>query len=195
MSGAAKNCYFLSYTPDVHAHLPFFPVTITMDSKTGDRKGYNLSEKRSELPDTFLQTVCSELYVELLNTTRPEQGEQGEEGLAEKKQAANHAAFKIIFADECETFKGMRLEVYVSFEDESESGSIDGRQVIFQWGDLIARRSRSSDPSSKSLWTCSLPIDRSWTVGAVIELLFETKASRFQFVCINNKYFGCRDWM
>ncbi|KID95816.1 hypothetical protein MAJ_08212, partial [Metarhizium majus ARSEF 297] len=165
-----------------------------MDPQTGERKGYNLSVKPSEVPDTFLQTVCSELYVELLNTTRPEQGEH-EEGLAEKKQAANHAAFKIIFADGYETSKGMRLEIYLSNEYESESGSIDGRQVIFEWGDLIARPFPSSGHSSKSLWTGSLPIDRSWTVGAVIRLLLETKASRFQFVCINNKYFGCRDWI
>ncbi|QLI68475.1 uncharacterized protein G6M90_00g030260 [Metarhizium brunneum] len=111
VSGAAKNCYFLSYTPDVHAHLPFFPVTLSMDSQTGDRISFNLSEDRNALPQSLLQTVCSKLYVELLKTTTPEQGQHGEEGIAEKKQAANHAVFKIIFADKCGTYEGMRLEV------------------------------------------------------------------------------------
>lgn len=165
-----------------------------MDPQTGHRKGYNLSENRKALPQSFLQTVCSKLYVELLKTTTPEQGQHGEEGIAEKKQAANHAVFKIIFADKCETYEGMRLEVYVNFKYQSEGESIDGRQVIFQCGDFIASPSLSSNPSSKSLWTCSLPI-HPWKVGDVLMLLFDHAASEFQFVCIDNKYFGCRDWM
>lgn len=166
-----------------------------MDPQTGDRKGYNLSENFEEFPDEFLDTVCFGLFVELLNTTRPAQGQQDQQALAEKKQAANHAVFKIIFADECETYKGMRLEVYVSMEYASEEESIDGRQAIFLCGDIIAKPSPSSGPSSKSLWTCSLPINRNWEVRRVLKLLSDTKASEFQFVSIDNKYFGCRDWM
>ncbi|KFG86095.1 hypothetical protein MANI_114246 [Metarhizium anisopliae] len=165
-----------------------------MDSQTGDRISYNLSEDRNALPQSLLNTVCSKLYVELLKTTTPEQGQHGEEDIAEKKQAANHAVFKIIFADKWGNYEGMRLEVHVCLEYQSEEESIDGRQVIFQYGEFIASPSLSSNPSSNSLWTCSLPI-HPCNVGDILKLLFHYDASEFQFVCIDNKYFGCRDWM
>ncbi|KAG8411868.1 hypothetical protein J3458_015163 [Metarhizium acridum] len=153
-------------------------------------QGYNLTENPFVLPQKFLEgTVCSKLWVEFLRTTT------GGEPIEEKKQAANHAVFKIVFADAYNEYGGMRLEMAVDNNYKSKSDSVDGQLVKFQSGFLRVNPTSNSGPSSKTLSTSSLPIEPNWTVGRVIGLLLQYRASRFDFVILDNQYFGCRDFV
>ncbi|KID84898.1 hypothetical protein MGU_07865 [Metarhizium guizhouense ARSEF 977] len=157
---------------------------------THSEDGYNLTQNPFALPQRFMQVViCSQLYVEFLKTT------SGGEPIEEKKKAANHAVFKIVFAEKYDGYEGIRIDMTPNDYYKSGPDSIDGSPVKYQPGFLRVNAAKQTRPSTMSLCTCRLSIEPNWTVGRVIRLLLDYRASLFDFVDINYGYFGCRDFV
>lgn len=151
--------------------------------------GYDLTEGTEVLPQTTRNTICSQLYVELLTTTRPDDSAQAQ------KTAANHAVFKLILKEQDNKFHGLRLEMAVDYEDDSGPETIDGEDVKCMSSYLKVSPTRKADPSSKSALTCELPIRQDWTVDRIARTLIQAKMHNFDFVKRNGAYYGCRDFM
>ncbi|KHO01886.1 uncharacterized protein MAM_00887 [Metarhizium album ARSEF 1941] len=161
-----------------------------MDKLVYLEEGYNLTENPYALPEKFMREAkCLHLFVEFLKTTTEQQPVQ------EKKKAANHAVFKLVFEKNYEDFAGLRLEMAVNYNYKSKSETSSNGPVKYKSGYLCAKPTLFSRPSSKTASTCELAIARNWPVGSVIRLLLHFQMSHFDFVNLQDRYFGCRDFV
>ncbi|KAK2597389.1 hypothetical protein QQS21_006013 [Conoideocrella luteorostrata] len=172
-------------------------ISVEVEAPNGDyngnisynEDGYNLTDNPYALPEKFMdEVVCSELFVEFLKTTSTGQP------VEEKKNASNHVVFKLIFKSPRDGFLGLRLEMAVDYKYKSKCETIAGRSIKFKSGYLCAKPSATGRTSTKSALTCKLDIAPNWSVGAIIRTLLHYQMSSFDFVNVQDKYFGCRDF-
>ncbi|RMD39893.1 hypothetical protein DV735_g5243, partial [Chaetothyriales sp. CBS 134920] len=146
---------------------------------------YNLTEG-DQIPQPFFEKVIHRAYIEFFSVST--------EGMTlnEASRVKNHAIWKFDFTTPYGDYRGARLSMDVNFDiasSPSESGA------SFKPGGMMVKPVMYTERSTSSARTIEIPCATGLLLGYVTFHLMNNRLHEFSFVNINDRYYGCRDWM
>lgn len=141
--------------------------------------GYNITERNPDFPNSYLDVKCRTLYVELLDLP------------AGRGTGAHHAVFNIIFEGQHLGNRSMRIHMTPNYESDEIATAPEG----YIPGYLSVMPFTVAEPSAQSLLTYQLRTTPGWDLGNIIEVLYNARMESFYFAVIDDRYYGCRDWL
>jgi hypothetical protein len=113
--------------------------------------------------------------------------------LDQASRVKNHAIWKFDFTTAYGEYVGARLSMDVNFDlasSPSESGA------SYKPGGMMVKPVRYAERSNSSARTIEIPFAEDVRLSYVIyHLTEENRLHEFSFVNIDDRYYGCRDWM
>ncbi|KAK2816753.1 hypothetical protein FQN49_008019 [Arthroderma sp. PD_2] len=151
------------------------------------KPSYNVTEYGpGAVPAALYNTECSSLYIEFLRMNADGHTPQ------EAAKLKNHAIFKADFPRRTENCDGVRLSMEVDFglgSNTSDGGS--SRKP----GELLIEPVRYEGRSFSSACTVNIPLRQRITLGHLIHAIAANNLQHFYFCTVNQKYYGCRDFV
>ncbi|WEW61238.1 hypothetical protein PRK78_006728 [Emydomyces testavorans] len=151
-------------------------------------EGYNITEYGTcILPPALLHAICRTFYVEFLQVKTD--GMTVAEAMATK----NHAIIKLDFENGVDIYRGARILMNVDFEIASDEDNVS--EPRYRPGKLLLKPVTYPYPSTNSARTFRIGLAPNTTVGNLLDALLRQHMQFFHFIAINDKYYGCRDFI
>ncbi|GAW16148.1 hypothetical protein ANO14919_055710 [Xylariales sp. No.14919] len=143
---------------------------------------------RRDIPDCLRHQEVSNVYVEFLQTAS--EGTPVEEA----NMAANHCVIKADFFPGRCSFGGVRLNMSVVYRNgEPVDSPQDGPTCVL--GEFIVKAVTLIGVSRRTARTCQIDFMQGLTLDDLLSQIETKGLHHFCFVEIDEKYFGCRDFM
>ncbi|EEQ35587.1 hypothetical protein McanMca71_003005 [Microsporum canis] len=135
------------------------------------------------IPVQFMEAQINNIYVEFLRVST--------EGMTilEKNLAKNHVIIKMDFVRSVAGYDGARLAMDVDYD------AVHDPQGSYVPGKMVFKPVKYRYSSNSSLCTFEIRLNSTITVSHLIEILLRHNLQFFHFVIINDKYYGCRDFI
>lgn len=143
-------------------------------------EGYNLTENPQVLPQILLRSECAKVFVEFLQ-------------ISQTATAKNHVILKVDFKTPCEDYEGARLSMDVEFELGS-TGS-DDSQPGLKPGKMLVKPVPYTLSSTSSARTFQIRVHPNLPFGYIVNTLLHYGLHDFYFTNIDDRYYGCRDFV
>ncbi|KAL7623751.1 hypothetical protein AAE478_005304 [Parahypoxylon ruwenzoriense] len=137
--------------------------------------------------ESLLDKVVAKFYVEFFKVATDGTS------VGDNANSTNHAVLKVDFGENLGNYKGARISMDINFE-ASSTGS-DGGEPSYKPGELILKPVSYISVSNRSARTCETTIKQGVRLGEIMECISSQGLNDFSFVTINDRYYGCRDFM
>lgn len=149
--------------------------------------GYNVSlYGLAAVPACFLNARCARFFVEFLSLA------DSETPTEEARRLKNHAVLKIDFDSVVSSYRGVRVGMEADYDLASEPGQ---GGTSYKPGKMLVRPVSYAMASYRSLRTVEVQVQGIFTLYHYLRAIVDNRVEKFLFVNINEKYYGCRDFM
>ncbi|EFE37214.1 hypothetical protein TRV_08115 [Trichophyton verrucosum HKI 0517] len=149
--------------------------------------GFNVTDHGPDVvPPLILQAEVQTLYIEFLKMDTD--GRTAEE-IASLK---NHAILKADFVRDVDIYSGARINMVVNFDVLSETSAGGNSHKL---GMLLVRPIKYRASSFSSACTAVLPLKQRVTFEHLIRAITDNNLQYFYFCTVDEKYYGCRDFV
>lgn len=162
---------------------PSFPAAKPNNYVIGTQNGMN------RVPESLLECTIFKVFVEHL-VFSPESTE-GVDGLK------NHDIFKFDFKHAWNTYKGARLEMNMGDMNDNviSTNPASGNEAIYMPGELVLKPVKYKYQSHSAVRLIELELRKDRSLRAFISAVFHGGLRQFNFVEIQNRFFGCWAWV
>jgi hypothetical protein len=109
-----------------------------------------------------------------------------------QNQDPNHAIIKFDLESPYDDYKGVRINMLPNWEIASD-GEEDGPN--YKLGRLFVKPVRYLGPARTSARTCWIAFKKGISLEKILDVIESKKLHRFFFIDLDDKYYGCRDFM
>ena len=154
-------------------------------SRSSPNGPYNVSRDGMHvMPKELLKMEIQEIWVEFL-------------GVSPKKKAKNHAVIRVLFARNYQDKVGVRIDMDVNAdEDYDEEGD---QASLYKPGMLLVKTIKYIEVSRSSNMSSQLKLiqdqNKSFRLKDLFTTLEKARLLEFDFVEIDERYYGCRDYV
>jgi hypothetical protein len=149
--------------------------------------GYDVTNGVSQIPMEFLEMRCARLYIEFLRVST--------DGMTveQRNRAKNHVIFKIDFEVSYNRYAGVRISMEPNW-DVASSPSENGEHRE-KPGRMFVKPVPYEGVSRSTARTIEIPLAQDVLLYYLLGAIMNSGVHDFSFATINDRYFGCRDFM
>lgn len=173
----------MSHTRNISRHT----IDWQMPLVPPEHEGWNITDEPGVLPINLLQARCESIHVEFLRISKAE-------------NSKNHAIIKVDFSHDIgteidgESCYGARISMEVD-PDKEYPDPEESNQPRYNPGILWVKPLRYELGPESSLRTLRVRITRDIEFVDIMTSLVGLNLHRFDFTIVEDKYYGCRDYM
>ncbi|KAL1865602.1 hypothetical protein VTK73DRAFT_5141 [Phialemonium thermophilum] len=141
---------------------------------------------RRALPRKFRDITISHTFVEFLRVgvdSTP---------VEVQNRAKNHAILKVDLTSGYDGFEGVRITMLPNWEVASDGPP---KGPSYKPGQCFVKPVRYSGPSNSTARTCQFDFAQGVPLEWLLAVIEDNNLHRFYFVDLNDKYYGCRDFV
>ncbi|EFE29417.1 uncharacterized protein ARB_03713 [Trichophyton benhamiae CBS 112371] len=158
-----------------------------MDPSTIPEDGFNVTDYGpGVIPQALFSAEIGTFYMEFLKMSIID---RTPEEIAKLK---NHAILKLDFKAPVHGFHGVRISMSVNYDLSSETS---GGGNSHKPGIMLVEPVQYDGTSFSSLCTAVITLKQRITLGHIIRAITDNHLHHFYFCTVDEKYYGCRDFV